>query len=156
MKALVVFFSRTGSTRRLASAIAEMLKADLEEIEEDEGRRGILGYIRSGRDSFKKALVPIKPPKSDPSKYDLVIIGTPIWSFTMSAPVRTYISQSRERLKGEVAFFCTCDNRSYSAFKDMEEACGKKPAAVLELHGKKVKEDDFKEELEGFIRSLGL
>ena len=46
-KVLVVYYSRTGTTRSLASALAKMLAADLEEICDCSNREGPGGYLRS-------------------------------------------------------------------------------------------------------------
>ncbi|MGC2944368.1 hypothetical protein [Burkholderia ambifaria] len=46
-KLLVVFYSRTRTTRRAASALAGMLDADVEEIVVTRGRAGPFGYLRS-------------------------------------------------------------------------------------------------------------
>jgi len=47
-KILVVFFSRTGTTRGVAEGIARATGADLEELREARSRLGILGWLRSG------------------------------------------------------------------------------------------------------------
>jgi menaquinone-dependent protoporphyrinogen IX oxidase len=85
----------------------------------------------------------ILPTKRDPSKYDLVVIGTPIWAFTLSSPVRSYLSQNRSRFK-KVAFYCTLGGSGDErAFKEMETASGKKPIAVLPL--KEISKQNIKE-----------
>ena len=71
---LVVYYSRTGNTRKLAKIIAEKLKADIEEIEDSTSRSGPLGWLRAGRDAGLKSLTKLKPLKKDPSNYDMVII----------------------------------------------------------------------------------
>jgi hypothetical protein len=44
---LVVYYSRSGTTRKIAEAFSEALACDLEEIVEDKSRAGSFGYIRS-------------------------------------------------------------------------------------------------------------
>ena len=50
-RVLIVFFSRTGTTRVLATALAGVLSADVEEICDLSERRGALGYLRCVIDS---------------------------------------------------------------------------------------------------------
>lgn len=50
MSRLVVFYSRTGNTKKVAEALARELKCDTDEILETKSRKGILGYIFAGRD----------------------------------------------------------------------------------------------------------
>ena len=56
MKTLVVFFSRSGTTKKVAHGLQNTLKGDAEEIREPRGRGGIWGYIRSGIEAVKKKL----------------------------------------------------------------------------------------------------
>ncbi|MFH2027554.1 MAG: hypothetical protein ABIJ08_00305 [Nanoarchaeota archaeon] len=89
MKTLITYYSRTGTTRKVANEIAVQLGCDTDEIIDKTKRSGPLGYITSGRDAMKKSLTEIET-KKDPSQYDLVIIGTPIWAWTMAPAIRTY------------------------------------------------------------------
>jgi menaquinone-dependent protoporphyrinogen IX oxidase len=66
-----------------------------------------------------------------PSAYDLVIIGSPIWNISLSSPVRTYFRQHRRDLR-DVAFFCTCGGSGVDrVFKQMTEEAGQRPVALL-------------------------
>ena len=46
---VVVYYSRSGTVRRVAEQLAALLGADLEEIRETKDRAGFLGLISSGR-----------------------------------------------------------------------------------------------------------
>jgi len=129
---LVVFHSRTGTTRRVAQAIADSLKADIEEIVDRKQRTGLFGYLGAGRDAMRRRLTPIGEPARDPSGYDLVIVGTPIWVGRMSSPVRSYLDRHRGRFAA-AGFFCTCGGRNNEGalFADMAEVSGCAPRAVL-------------------------
>jgi len=73
---LVVFYSRTGTTKKVAEAIATKLGCDIEEIIDTKSRRGLLGFLRSGLEATLKRLTTIEEIKNDPASYDVVIIGT--------------------------------------------------------------------------------
>ena len=78
MKKLVVFYSRSGNTQKVALEIARSLRADVDEIIDLKDRtRKIIGWLIAGKDASQKKLTEIKF-KKDPKNYDLVIIGTPI------------------------------------------------------------------------------
>jgi menaquinone-dependent protoporphyrinogen IX oxidase len=85
-KILVVYYSRTGTTRSLAAGLAKALGADLEEICDCSNREGLDGYLRSLVDAFHKRQVEIVPAGLDVSAYDLVVIGSPVWAGSVSAP----------------------------------------------------------------------
>jgi len=133
MKTLVVYYTRTGTTAKAAQMIAAALGADKEEIKEASGRGGPLGWLRSGKEASERKPAQVKPLQADPSTYDLVVVGTPVWAGTVSSPVRGFINQYREKLPG-VAFFCTMGgNDPAKTFTEMEEVCSAKPASTLAL-----------------------
>jgi flavodoxin len=128
MKTLVVFYSRSGNTRKLALEIKKCLKADLDEIKSID-RKGAWGFLMAGKDSVFNKTIDIKY-KKDPSKYNLVVIGTPVWTYTMAPAIRTYLIQNKGKFK-KVAFFCTMNSSGDKiTFKNMERL-SKKPVATL-------------------------
>jgi len=132
MKILVVYYSRTGTTRKVAEEVSHLLRCGIEEVLDTKNRSGILGWLSAGRDAGSKRLTEIGETKRNPALYDVVIVGTPVWNGTVSAPIRTYITQYRDSFKN-VAFFCTQEGTENRALREMESICGKKPIAQLEL-----------------------
>jgi len=151
MKNLIAYYTRTKTTKKVADEIAKQINCESDEIIDKKKRSGPLGYITSGRDAMKKSLTEIEA-KKDPSKYDLVIIGTPIWGWTMCPAVRTYITRNKFN---KVAFFCTHGSSGGDkTFKEMEEITKIKPLATLELTTKEVIQDDYKEKVRYFVKKL--
>ncbi len=133
MKALVVYYSRTGKTKIVADELIKALQCDVEEIVDTVNRSGPLGWLNSGRQAGSGALTKLEPVKKDPSQYDLVIIGTPIWARHVSTPVRTYLTENKEKFKN-LAFYCTEGSTgSETAFKEMGEIAGKQPKVTLTI-----------------------
>lgn len=154
MKTLVVFYSRTGTTKKVALEIANKLGAEIEEIKDTVNRSGVKGYLVSGRDAMKKRLTTLELTTKNPADFDLVIIGTPIWGWNMSVPVRTYITEKKGDFK-KVAFFCTMGGTGDDkAFAEMEQIIGQKPVATLALLTRDVAKNDFAEKLEKFTAAL--
>lgn len=154
MKSLVVYYSRTGNTRKIAEELANALGCDIEEIIDTKNRSGILGFLRSGRDARNRSLTIIKDPVNNPADFDQLVIGTPIWAGHLSTPVRTYMSQNRENLK-KVSFFCTAGGDKFSeAFTDMKEISGKSPIGTLGVSGKDIKTGNYKSKIEEFIKKI--
>ncbi len=147
MKTLVTFYSRTNNTKKIGEEIAKNLKADSDNIIDKKNRKGIFSYFIAGKDALFKKLTKIEN-KKDPSKYNLVIIGTPIWVGSIAPAIRTYLSKNRFN---KVAFFCTCGSKQTRAFKEMEKL-SKKPLAVLELRTKTIK--NSKEKIREFCGNL--
>jgi len=153
VKTLVVFYSRTGNTRRVAQSLARELGAETEKITEPVSRTGFRGFFSSGRDAFMKRLTPIEPLSFDPAGYDLLVLGTPVWAGTMASPVRTFLQQNAGKLKN-VAFFCTLGGGGHERpLRHMEELAGKKPLATLALREKELK-GDFAAKVREFAKAL--
>jgi len=106
MKCAVVYFSWSpaGNTRFAAQTIAKKSGADIFEIKAEKPYNGDFQKCcdEAKPECHGKKLRPIKPIEGlDLAKYDLVFVGTPNWWGTMAPPVRTWVSQSKEALKGK-------------------------------------------------------
>lgn len=93
----VVYFSRTGYTKKLAYQIANERGADIYEITTTEKMDGDLGFLWCGRFGMHKWGMPIND--IDLSKYDSVVICSPMWVFGVCAPVREFCKMQRDKLK---------------------------------------------------------
>jgi hypothetical protein len=154
MSTLVVYFSRSGTTRRVAETLAGALEADLEGIRELRSRRGWLGYLRSARDARQRRWVPIEALERDPSRYDLVILGTPVWYWSLSAPVRSFLASQSRRL-AKVAFFVTeGGSGERRVFRQMAEVAGTQPVATLAVTQRDVESGQASRAIDHFVASL--
>lgn len=154
-KTLVVFYSQSGTTRRIAEALSRALKCDLEEITEPKQRTGFLGYIRSLLEARRGRPAIIAPKKHDVSSYDLVVIGTPVWAWSLSSPVRAYLMATASQLP-EVAFFCTLGaSGSERTFAQMSAIVGKKPRAVCAITQRETLSGSYFDRLSTFAKALG-
>jgi flavodoxin len=150
VRVLVVYFSRSETTHEVASVIARELGADLERITDGTDRSGFRGYMRSGKEASTKALPEISPPKKDPADYELVVIGTPVWAWTMCSPIRTYLTSYKSRIS-RGAFFCTADGRESNTLGNMAELVGKPAEAAMVVYRKEVKKGSFKAKTAKFV-----
>lgn len=151
---LVAYYSRTGRTRAAAEALASALGADVEPIRDEVDRRGLWGYLRSGTEASLGALTEIRRGGRDPSRYDLVVIGSPVWRLSVSSPVRTYLWLERPRLP-RVAFLVTLGGMgSGRALRQMGEAAGKPPLATLALTARELAASGGRAEIERFAATL--
>jgi flavodoxin len=153
-RVLVVYFSRTGTTRSVASALARMLSADLEEICDCAERRGAMGYLRCCVDAWRKRPAEIVPAGLDASRYDLVVVGTPIWAGSVAAPVREYLQENCLKLR-HVAFFCSFGGLgSQSAFDEMSVLTGKAAVAQCKVRATEVRRGVEAASLASFVEVL--
>ncbi len=153
-RVLVVFYSRTGTTKKVAATIAEALSADLEEVVDRTSRTGLRGYLRSSIDATFGRKTNLVPSKREPGDYDLVVLGSPTWNASVSSPVLTYIAEHRDALK-KVAFFCTCGGRGGErVLRQMSRLCGREPSGTLVLRENAVSRGTYKPDVEGFARMI--
>lgn len=135
---LVVYYSRTGHTQSVAQQLAATLGADLEEIRDTRDRSGLLGYLLSGFEAASRRFTRLHPPRHDPAAYRNVFVGGPVWNASVSAPVRTYLIENRNRLP-KVAFFATFGGSGAKrAFKQMEEIVGQTPISKVAIREKEL------------------
>jgi len=114
----------------------------------------MLGWLSAGKDAFSKNLTKLKQVNNNPAMYDLVVIGTPIWDHTLSAPIRTYCTQFKDHFK-KVAFFCTYQYTEDDIFKELTLLCNQPPIATLRLHRKKeIKTNQYLQKVEEFTNKL--
>lgn len=153
-KILVVYFSRTGTTENVARDIARELGSDIERITEDRSRAGLFGWLRSGYEATFGKNGPIHAPALDPSAYDLVVLGTPIWNQAPSSPIISYVRMHRKALSS-VAFFCTCDGRGEEAvFAKLARETGLDPLAILGLKRAQIENGAAKPKIISFAHLL--
>jgi menaquinone-dependent protoporphyrinogen IX oxidase len=153
MKTLIVFYSRTGITKRVAQKMAQELGADIEELMDTDKRIGAWGYMKSGKEAMQKKLAVIEPLQYNPVDYDLVIIGTPTWAFAMSCAVRAYLTEQKGKIKNIALLATHGSDGGERAIKQMTELSGLVSKADLVLTSKEVLKEDYKNKLsqQGFI-----
>ncbi|WP_010478462.1 flavodoxin family protein [Thermococcus zilligii] len=147
MKALVVYYSRDGHTREVARRIAEALGADLDEVIDRKNRKGVLGFLRAGYDATRGKTTEIAFEK-DPSEYDLVVIGSPVWNGRVTPAIRTYLLRNREKIR-KAALFATCAGRKGKILEQMRGLYGGEVIAEAVME-----QDEIEEKTKEFVEAL--
>jgi len=154
MKTVIIYFSRAGHTRKVANALAEHLNADTAEITEQKKRNGMLGFIRSGRESMANKIPEIDPITANISDYDRVVIAAPIWAGNLSTPARAFLIKHKDLIK-EAAFCITMNGKEpEKALATMKELSGKTPIATVALRAENIDDNSYLPELEAFVAKL--
>lgn len=119
-KAMVVYFSYTGHTRLLAEQIQEMTDIDIFELEpavpyskdyktvEQQGKK----EVDEGYRPKLKAQIP------NLASYDVIFVGTPIWWYTVSPVIASFLSEPALAGKTIVPF---CTHGGYGAGHSLED-----------------------------------
>jgi len=91
MKYEVVYFTRTGNSKRVAEKISSKLGTDLIEIKDHMRWNGFIGYMRAGFYSTmdKKVQITLSKPLKD---YDELIVVSPLWAGGLASATRSFLS----------------------------------------------------------------
>ena len=142
MKSLVVYYSRSNITKRLAENIASKTGADIEEIVPKVNYQGKLGYARGGKHALSEKIIEIEETKFNPEDYDVVYIGAPVWAGKIANPTLSYIKRNEGKLNN-VKFFMTAGSKDYEkGFRQLEKY-SITPIKTFGLTTKQVKKDDY-------------
>lgn len=98
-KRLVVFFSRMGYVRKMAYEEANRSGAEVYEVKSTERTEGTLGFWWCGRYGMHRWEMPIEPVAVHLADYDHVTICSPIWVFSLAAPMRKFCAQAVGEIK---------------------------------------------------------
>lgn len=99
----VIYFSRSGNTAIMANKIAEMLGAELINIEAPKYEIGLNGLANAAM-SFQDHEVEITPQTIDLAKYTKIYLGSPIWFYRPSPPIWKFAENNRFDGK-DIVFF---------------------------------------------------
>lgn len=154
MKTLIVYYSRTGTTKNVAQRLSQEIGAESEEIIDLKKRGGFFGWLGAGGDAMRKKLAKIEALDKDPADYDLVVVGTPIWAGLMAPAARTYLAENRGKIK-KIAFLATMGGSNLiKAWADMQTVCGQAPVATLAVPAKQVSGGEYITSLKDFAAKL--
>ena len=124
MKKLVVYYTMQGNTKKVAEIIADKLGTDIIEISPKKKYTVANALILARRDIENKNSPEIEPLELDIGVYEEIIIGTPVWWYTFTPPIRTFIKEND--LSGKkIRLFCTHRGAPGSTITNMKETIGK-------------------------------
>jgi flavodoxin len=130
MKTLVAYYSLTGKTKLVASAIAETLSGTLAEITETRPRRpGGLVYVTGSFSALANRASKIYPIDADLTQHGTVFIGSPIWASRPVPAINSFIYRTDFAGRSVVPFFTMGGD-------DAQKAIVNITAKIEKSHGK--------------------
>lgn len=97
-KVLVVVYSLTGNSRRLAKRLCSQRGWQMAEIVETRPRSGPLGILRCVLDSLFRRQPAIRYDGPFAKNFDAVILVSPIWVGRLAGPMRSFVTRRRDHL----------------------------------------------------------
>ncbi len=122
-KILITYYSHTGNTRYLAEKIQKETGGDIAEIipvtpypnDYDE----VVEMVKT--EKVQNFMPELNPMEKDLSQYDIIFVGTPVWWYTMSSPVRTFVAKNDFENKTIVPFCTHGGGGASSTFTDIKK-----------------------------------
>ncbi|NHJ49448.1 MAG: flavodoxin [Asgard group archaeon] len=123
MKSLVVYYSFEGDTKFIGDTIAKELGSDVLELklEKEVKDKDYMKKYLGEKQVLMKTTPLLKPMDKNPNDYDLLIIGTPIWSGTYAPALRSFFESTDFKDKQVAIFYCFTVKRG-RIFKHMKKA----------------------------------
>jgi flavodoxin len=154
MRTLIIYYSLTGNTQKIADVLVGKFEADSERIQDRRVRKGLFGTLLTAYEALFSRPGKIHYVNADPGQYDLLILGAPVWMMKLAPPMRSYILRQKHRFN-KVAFFCTeGTSGGIGVFKTMQKLCAKQPIATLEVSEDDIKSHLCNEKIDGFFKKL--
>ncbi|MBR2081567.1 MAG: hypothetical protein IJ876_00905 [Elusimicrobiaceae bacterium] len=93
-KVLVIYYSWTGHTQDIADQIAALTHADTYRIQTQEiFESSPAFYARIKKELANKQYPPLAGQMPDIRPYDTIFVGGPVWWYTMSTPLYSFLEQ---------------------------------------------------------------
>ena len=152
MKTLIVYYSRTNTTKQIAEKIQAKLNCDIEEINDNKNYNGKLGFLKGGFQASTGKSSKLSSISKNPADYDLVIVGTPVWASNMATPIYTYLEKYHKDIKN-IACFCTCMGGGYEkTLEKMGKVSRKQPVSTMYLTSQDI--ENPSEKINMFINNI--
>jgi len=122
-KILIVYYSLTGNTQFIAETLRDTIEADIlelkpiKELKADSGTR----FMWGGYQSKMKIKPKLEDFDTNPLEYDLIILGTPVWAWDISPPMRSFLSKFDLTSKKVALWMCHAGDgiKAMSRFKEV-------------------------------------
>ena len=124
---LVVYFSASGVTRKVADRLARTIRADQYEIEPVNKYTGVDldWHDKRSRTTIEMEDKTTRPEMKEKhiglEKYDTIILGFPVWWYTAPRIINTFIESNNLEGKKVYVFVTSGGSGSEGSFKDLKE-----------------------------------
>ena len=155
-KSLVLYYSETGTTEKVAQELQKQLGADIEKIEAEVPYSGNFQETiqRSNKERESGQLPALKPLKKKLSNYDVIFLGYPIWFGTYALPMATLVKENDFAGKTIIPFCTFGSGGLNTSTADLKKALPK--ATIKEGYGvRTARVAAAEKELDRFLKENG-
>jgi flavodoxin len=128
MKDLIVYYSLEGNTEYVVNRIKENTGADVLRLipKKAYSDKGFAKFFWGGKSAVMAEKPELESYDVDLYLYDRIIFGFPVWASTFTPPIRTFVTDNIDALKGKkfAAFACQSGNGAEKAFIKLAKCIG--------------------------------
>ena len=128
MKTAIVYYSMNGNTAMVAEKLAAGLDADLIEIRPEHAYpdKGFRKFLWGGKAAVMAEKPKLMPYTFHPDDYDRIVFGFPVWAGNITPPLRSFIQENKEVIRGKqiAAYACQSGSGAEKAFRKLQECLG--------------------------------
>ncbi|HJS02688.1 MAG TPA: flavodoxin [Variovorax sp.] len=154
-KVLVVVYSYTRTSRRVARLLSQQQGWQLGEITEVRPRSGVLGALRCRLDSLLRRCPEIRYHGPSPRQFDAVVLVSPIWAQRLAGPMRSFVAQRRDDLPDVAVVSVMGDHGAPKAVAEIGRILGRAPFSSTAFTTREVDDLGFAVRLQPLGKALG-
>lgn len=155
-KSLVVYYSQSSTTEKVANIIQKKTGADIERIKLVNDYSGDMGAIAGAfmKERQENKFRDMQKMKANVADYDTLYVGYPVWAGTISGGMQSFLKSTE--IKGKVIIpFCTFGSGGNTSITDLREALPGNE--ILSWYGvRQARVDKAEAEVESFLVDLGV
>ena len=125
MNTVVLYFSRTGNSKRVAENIAQRLGSQIACITDEESWKGPAGFAKGAKYAATwETTQPTVTPKVDFSEYNQIVIVSPVWAGNPAPSVYSLILQELTQQLDKISLVLTCAGMMLPVSSKIESKLG--------------------------------
>lgn len=148
--ALVIFYSYTGTSRRVAELLCSQQNWRMAEVLETRPRRGATGTLRCVLDSALRRRPRVRYEGPPPEDFDAVVLVSPIWMQRLAGPMRSFIAERRADLPPAAVVSVMGGTGAPDAIAEVSRLIGRAPLLSTSLSMRSIDDGSCAAQLQAF------
>lgn len=149
-RTLIVSYSNTGTSRRVAELLSSQFQWPRGEISELRSRTGAAGILRCMADSLFRRHPVIRYEGADPQGFENVVLIAPIWMYRLAGPMRSFVRDHAPNLKRVAVISVMGGRGATNAFAEIDRILGRPPVLSTSFTAREVDDGSYSSSLSVF------
>lgn len=125
MKNKVLYFTRSGNSKRIADKVADKIGCETIEITDDVSWKGIFGFIKGGFYSLSKKITKVSLENDyNPAEADNIILVVPLWAGGTAPAGYSFLQKEVVNIKNLYLIVSSDGSEPDKAFTTLESMVG--------------------------------